>query len=231
MILSLIRFLIINWLIYFWLCWVFVAVHGLSLAVVGEGSCSDNYSLLHSAGFSWWWPLLLWTTDSRVHRLSSCGSWALGHRLSSCGTWGLIALWLVDSFWTRDQTCRYILNHWTIRGVNLIRFFSHRFIDDSYLKHLLLWYLHIYLLEIYCNEEISLYSFTEFVYAPMNSWILILLHGYNPFLSFCCCCSWSSCLRSDHWEPFPVGYYVLLTYLKLFLFEKKSMLKIFTQIL
>ena len=94
MILSLIRFLIINWFLYFWPCWVFVAVHGLSLAVVGEGSCSNNYCLLHSAGFSLWWPLLLWTTDSRVHRLSSCGSWALGHRLSSCGAWGLVALWL-----------------------------------------------------------------------------------------------------------------------------------------
>ena len=44
--------------IYFWLCWVFVAVLRLSL-VVASGGCSPR-----------------WATGSGAHRLSSCGSWA-----------------------------------------------------------------------------------------------------------------------------------------------------------
>ena len=42
--------------IYFWLCWVFVAVHGLSLVVVSgvSGGCSS----LPCVGCSLWW--LLW---------------------------------------------------------------------------------------------------------------------------------------------------------------------------
>ena len=47
-------------LIYFWLCWVFVAVHGLSL-VVASGGCSS----LQCAGFSLRWLLLLQSTGSR----------------------------------------------------------------------------------------------------------------------------------------------------------------------
>ena len=39
---------------YFWLCWVFVAVHGLSLVAVSGG-----YSSLRCVGFSLWWLLLL----------------------------------------------------------------------------------------------------------------------------------------------------------------------------
>ena len=38
----------------FWLCWVFAAAHGLSLAVASRG-----YSLLQRAGFSLWW--LCWS--------------------------------------------------------------------------------------------------------------------------------------------------------------------------
>ena len=40
--------------IYFWLHWVFIAVHGLSLVTVSRG-----YSSLQCAGFSLWWLLLL----------------------------------------------------------------------------------------------------------------------------------------------------------------------------
>ena len=65
---------------YFWLCWVFVAVHGLSL-VASSGGCS----LFRCAGFSLWWLLLLQSTDSRPAGFSSCGSQALEHRCSSCG--------------------------------------------------------------------------------------------------------------------------------------------------
>ena len=68
--------------IYFWLCWVFVAAHGLSLVVV-----SGSYSLLLCVGFSLQWLLLLRSTGSRCAGFSSCGTWALEHRLSSCGAW------------------------------------------------------------------------------------------------------------------------------------------------
>ena len=57
--------------IYFWLCWVFVAVHGLSLVVVGR-----DYSSLWCAGFSLLWLLLLLSTGSRRAGFSSCGTWA-----------------------------------------------------------------------------------------------------------------------------------------------------------
>ena len=47
---SLLKFILF---IYFWLHWVFVAVHGLSLVVV-----SGSYSLLRCAGFSLQWLLV-----------------------------------------------------------------------------------------------------------------------------------------------------------------------------
>ena len=82
--------------IYFWLHWVFVAAHGLSLV-----AASGGHSSLRCAGFSLRWLQLLWSTGSRcvgsvvvAHGLSSCGSRALEHRLSSCGAqvnllWGM----------------------------------------------------------------------------------------------------------------------------------------------
>ena len=56
---------------YFWLCWVFVAVCGLSLV-----AASGGYSSLRCAGFSLRWLLLLWSTGSRRMGFSSCGTWA-----------------------------------------------------------------------------------------------------------------------------------------------------------
>ena len=47
--------------IYFWLPWVFVAVHGPPLVVASGG-----YSSLRCAGFSLRWPLLLQSTGSRA---------------------------------------------------------------------------------------------------------------------------------------------------------------------
>ena len=41
---------------FYWLCGVFIAVHGLSLVAVSGG-----YSSLRCAGFSLWWLLLLWS--------------------------------------------------------------------------------------------------------------------------------------------------------------------------
>ena len=64
----------------FWLCLVFVAVHGFSLV-----AASGGYSSLQCVGFSLRWLLLLQSTGSRCEGFSSCGSWALEHRLSSCG--------------------------------------------------------------------------------------------------------------------------------------------------
>ena len=58
-------------IIYFWLHWVFVAVHRLSLVVVSGG-----YSSLWCAGFSLRWLLLLQSTGSRHTGFSSCGMWA-----------------------------------------------------------------------------------------------------------------------------------------------------------
>ena len=49
---------------FFWLRWVFIAVHGLSLVVVSGG-----YSLLRCAGFSLQWLLLLQSMGSRVRGL------------------------------------------------------------------------------------------------------------------------------------------------------------------
>ena len=67
-------------LFYFWLRWVFVAAHGLSLA-----AASGGYSSLRCAGFSLRWLLLLQSMGSRHGGFSSCGSRALECRLSSCG--------------------------------------------------------------------------------------------------------------------------------------------------
>ena len=66
--------------IYFWLRWVFIAAHRLSLVAVSRG-----YSSLRCAGFSLQWLLLLQSTGSRHAGFSSCDSRALECRLSSCG--------------------------------------------------------------------------------------------------------------------------------------------------
>ena len=47
-------------IIYFWLCWVFVSVRGLSLVVASGGHSSSR-----CAGLSLSWPLLLRSTGSR----------------------------------------------------------------------------------------------------------------------------------------------------------------------
>ena len=55
--------------IYFWLCWVFVAMCRLSLVVASGG-----YSLLRCVGFSLRWLLLLWSMGSRCAGFTSCGA-------------------------------------------------------------------------------------------------------------------------------------------------------------
>ena len=54
------KFLFINLFIYFWLCWVFVSVRGLSLV-----AASGGHSSLWCVGLSLSWPLLLRSTGSR----------------------------------------------------------------------------------------------------------------------------------------------------------------------
>ena len=65
---------------YFWLHWVFVAAHGLSVVVASGGNSS-----LRCAGFSLRWPLLLRSTGSRHAGFSSCGTRAQLFR----GMWDL----------------------------------------------------------------------------------------------------------------------------------------------
>ena len=88
---------------YFWLCWVFLAAHGLPLVGASRG-----YSSLKCMGFSLQWLFLLWNMGSRARRLSSW--WCMG----------FIALWQVESSWIWDQThapCmnRQILSHGATR--------------------------------------------------------------------------------------------------------------------
>ena len=53
-------FFFFNLFIYFWLCWVFVSVRGLSLVAASGGHSSSR-----CAGLSLSWPLLLRSTSSR----------------------------------------------------------------------------------------------------------------------------------------------------------------------
>ena len=76
---------------FFWLHWVFVATHGLSLVLA-----SRVYSTLWCAGFSMQWLLLLqsitlgaWASAVAARGLSSCDSRALEQGLGSCGVWAL----------------------------------------------------------------------------------------------------------------------------------------------
>ena len=77
---------LIIYLFYLWLHWVFVAAHGPSLVVVSRGFSSLQYT-----GFSLWWLLLLWSTDSWCMGFSSCNTqaqWVVGQGLGcsvACG--------------------------------------------------------------------------------------------------------------------------------------------------
>ena len=54
---------------YFWLCWVFIAVHGLSLV-----EASGGYSLVAACGLL-------------IAMASHCKAWAVEWGLSGCGAW------------------------------------------------------------------------------------------------------------------------------------------------
>ena len=65
--------------IYFWLCWAFVSVRGLSLVATSGGHSSSR-----CAGLSLSWPLLLWSTGSR-----RAGSVVVAHRPSCSAACGI----------------------------------------------------------------------------------------------------------------------------------------------
>ena len=67
--------------IYFWLCWVFVIAHGLSLVAVSRAYSSCGAWASHCGGFACCRAQALGCQGFR-----SFSSRALVHRLSSCGT-------------------------------------------------------------------------------------------------------------------------------------------------
>ena len=87
-------------LIYFWLCWVFVATRRLSLVAVSGGHSVAVCRLSQCSSLSRCRAQAVDTQASEVvacgliscgsraleHRLSGCGSRALEHRLSGCGS-------------------------------------------------------------------------------------------------------------------------------------------------
>ena len=72
---------------YFWLCWVFLAVHRLSLVWLAGATLDCGAWASRCRGFSCCRARALGVWDSVVvaHGLSSRGSRALEHRLSSSG--------------------------------------------------------------------------------------------------------------------------------------------------
>ena len=80
-------FLIFYLLIYFWLCWVFVSVRGLSLVTASRGHSSSRcwgHSSSRCAGLSLSRPLLLRSTGSRC-----AGSVVVAHRPSCSAARGI----------------------------------------------------------------------------------------------------------------------------------------------
>ena len=110
-----VSFLFIYLFIY-WLHWVFVAAHRLSLLVVSRG-----YSSLQCMGFSLWWLLLLPSMGSRCMGFSSCGRgaqqlWHLGCRVQAQQLWhpGFVAPQYVGSSWTRARARVLCVGRWTL---------------------------------------------------------------------------------------------------------------------
>ena len=85
--------------IYFWLLWVFVAAHGLSLVAASGGYSfvAVRGILIAVASLCCGARALGMRASVVVARgLSSCGSRALERRLSSCGTWALLLCGMWD---------------------------------------------------------------------------------------------------------------------------------------
>ena len=108
---------------------LFLAVSGLRCYELAFSSCGggEAATLYLRCGFSLWGLLLIQSTGSRAHGLTSCDSWALGHRLSSWNT-QYLKYWALghrpsssmESSWTRNRIVspplgRWILYHWATR--------------------------------------------------------------------------------------------------------------------
>ena len=116
----------------YWLCWVFLAGRGLSLAAV-----RGDHSLLQCMDLSLRWSLSLWSTGSRHEGFSSCGMraqqlWLTDSRAQAQYLWlmGSAAPWHVASSQTRARThvpCigRRTPNHWATREDPLLYFLFH----------------------------------------------------------------------------------------------------------
>ena len=74
------KFIYYLFIIYVWLCWVFVSVRGLSLVVASEGHSSSR-----CMGLSLSRPLLLWSTGSRC-----AGSVVVAHGPSCSTAFGIL---------------------------------------------------------------------------------------------------------------------------------------------
>ena len=72
---------------YFWLSWVFVAVHGFLLLQLAGATLHCAAWASHCGGFSCCkvWALGVRASVVVARGLNSCGSRALERRLSSCG--------------------------------------------------------------------------------------------------------------------------------------------------
>ena len=119
---------IFNNVIYFWLCWVFIAVWAF-LQLRQAGATLQ----LQCACFSLQWLLLLQSTGPRALRLQQLQLPVSRAQAQQLGCMGLAALQHVGSSQIRDQTrfsCigRQILHHWEPPGKPLyITFFN----DDN----------------------------------------------------------------------------------------------------
>ena len=94
--------------IYFWLCWVFITMHRLSLAAE-----SRKCTIVVVCGILL--PWLLWE-GSVALGFSTCPSHSPECRLSSCGTQAFF-LQRVGSSQTRDQTSVPCIVRWIIAGL------------------------------------------------------------------------------------------------------------------
>ena len=75
---------------FFWLCWIFVALHRLSRVVPGGGCSCCCLWTCHCGGFSCWEARSpdVWASVVAAHRPSSTGSAVVAHGLScsiACG--------------------------------------------------------------------------------------------------------------------------------------------------
>jgi len=115
--------LLLFFIIYFWSCWVFTAVRGISLLavsrvcslVVMHGRRLRNAVVSHVAE-----ALAAQAPGTRA-------SVAVAHGLSSCGAGALVVLGHVRASWTRDRTCvpgigRQIPVHWATRKSRTLSF-------------------------------------------------------------------------------------------------------------